>query len=122
MMPWAVDTPWWIHAANYTGHAPRMAAMDDPSIVVDAIVEACVAPKEEQPVGPKARGSKLSHHLFPDLTKRLSADLADCEREKGSAVAHTTGAIYEPMKAGTTVSGGVRERMEREDAGPTAGH
>src|SRR5690606_25831560 len=22
IMPWAVDTPWWIHAANYTGHKP----------------------------------------------------------------------------------------------------
>lgn len=21
IMPWAVDTPWWTHAANYTGHA-----------------------------------------------------------------------------------------------------
>ena len=27
IMPWAVDTPWWTHAANYTGHAPRMAMM-----------------------------------------------------------------------------------------------
>lgn len=40
IMPWAVDTPWWVHAANYTGHKPRMAMMDDPQLVVDAIVEA----------------------------------------------------------------------------------
>jgi len=31
-------------------------------------------------------------------------------------VSDTTGAIYEPMVSGATVSGGMRERMEREDA------
>ena len=36
ILPWAVDTPWWHHSANYTGHAPRMVAMDDTTIVVDA--------------------------------------------------------------------------------------
>lgn len=116
IMPWAVDTPWWVHAANYSGHAPRMAAMDDPSIVVDAIVSACTDPQEQQPVGGKARGAKLSHRIFPDLTKRLSADLADAEVHKGTRVADTTGAIYEPMAEGTGVSGGVRERMKQEDA------
>src|SRR5690606_35281114 len=51
IMPWAVDTPWWTHAANYSGHAPRMAAMDDPQIVIGATVAACQEPKEEQAVG-----------------------------------------------------------------------
>lgn len=115
IMPWAVDTPWWSHAANYTGRTPRMAALDDPQIVVDAIVAACVHPKEEQPVGGKARGAKLSHQLFPDLAEHVSARIAESESKKGVPVAHTTGAIYEPMVAGTTVSGGVRERVERED-------
>lgn len=71
IMPWAVDTPWWNHAANYTGHAPRMAMMDDPQIVIDAILKACIDPKEEQPVGSKAKGSNIMHHLFPDLTERM---------------------------------------------------
>ena len=116
IMPWAVDTPWWTHAANYTGHEPRMAAMDDPSVVVDAIVAACTDPKEEQPVGPKARVSDLSHHLFPDLTERLSAKVADAEVGKAWPLAHTAGTIHEPSVDGTTVDGGIRERMKREDA------
>ncbi|QIG38221.1 SDR family NAD(P)-dependent oxidoreductase [Microbacterium sp. 4R-513] len=115
IMPWAVDTPWWVHAANYTGRTPRMAALDDPQVVVDAIVSACVDPKEEQPVGGKARGTNLAHRLFPDLTERVSAKIAEAESARGTPVAHTTGAIYEPIVAGTTVSGTVRERMERED-------
>jgi short-subunit dehydrogenase len=116
VMPWAVDTPWWSNAANYTGHAPRMAAMDDPSLVVDAIVAACANPKEEQPVGPKARVSTLSHQVFPDLTKRLSAKLIDAELERGARVPHTTGAIYSPIHNGLAIDGGVRERMRAEDA------
>ena len=115
IMPWAVDTPWWTHAANYTGHKPRMAAMDDPQIVVAAIVEACISPKEEHKVGPKARMSDLSHHIFPDLTEHLSAKIADREVNKADPAPPTSGSIYEPMKEGTGINGGIRERMKAED-------
>lgn len=116
IMPWAVDTPWWYHAANYTGRQPRMVAMDDPQIVVDAIVKACLDPKEEQPVGWKAKGSNISHHLFPDLTERLSANIAKSESDKAAPAPITTGAIHEPMDDGLTIEGGLRERMRQEDA------
>jgi short-subunit dehydrogenase len=116
IMPWAVDTPWWYHAANYTGHQPRMAMMDDPQIVIDAIVEACLDPKEEQPVGVKARGFNLSHHLFPDLTERVSAETSKRESDKGGPANITTGAIHQPMDDGLTIQGGLRERMREEDA------
>ncbi|MCS5723434.1 SDR family NAD(P)-dependent oxidoreductase [Herbiconiux sp. CPCC 203407] len=115
IMPWAVDTPWWTHAANYSGHTARMAVMDDPQIVVDAIVAACTDPKEEQPVGPKARTANLSHHLFPGLTERLSAKTADAESKKGDELPPTAGSIFEPVAAGTTVDGGIRARMKEED-------
>jgi short-subunit dehydrogenase len=117
VMPWAVDTPWWSHAANYTGHAGRMLAMDDPAPVVEAIVAACADPREEQPVGWKAHGSRVSHRLLPDFAERVSATIADREAAKGSPAPHTTGAIYAPIPEGTAVAGGVRERMRTEDAG-----
>jgi short-subunit dehydrogenase len=117
IMPWAVDTPWWTHAANYSGHTARMTAMDDPQIVVDAIVAACTDPKEEQPVGAKARTANLSHHLFPDLTERLSAKTADGEAKKGDELAATNGSVFEPVAGGTSVDGGIRARMKEEDAG-----
>lgn len=117
IMPWAVDTPWWYHAANYTGHQPRMTAMDDPQIVIDAIVAACLHPQEEQPVGWKAKGSDIAHHLFPDLTERLSADISKRESDKGAPVSVTSGAIHHPVDDGLTIDGGLRERMKAEDAG-----
>jgi len=115
ILPWAVDTPWWTHTANYSGHAPRMAAMDDPAIVVDAIVAACTDPKEKQPVGVKAHGANLSHQLFPGLTERLSANTAGSEIDKATPVPGSAGSIYEPMAEGTTVDGGIRARMKKED-------
>ena len=115
IMPWAVDTPWWVHAANYTGHQPRMAAMDDPGIVVEAIVKACTDPKEEMPVGPKAHPSNLSHHLFGDLTERMSASIAKREIDKAGPLPPTSGSIYEPMQEGRSIEGGIRERMKAED-------
>lgn len=116
IMPWAVDTPWWIHAANYTGHAPRMAAMDEPELIIAAIVEACTDPKEEMPVGYKAHASAFSHHMFPDLTERVSANLAASERDKAIEVPITNGSVFEPMAQGTTVEGQIRHRMKAEDS------
>ncbi|GAB3815712.1 SDR family NAD(P)-dependent oxidoreductase [Pontibacter rugosus] len=73
--PWAVDTPFWRHAANYSGGTPRMAAMDPPSKVVNAIIRASLRGRNELPVGWKAKGAWLSHRLFPRLTERLSANI-----------------------------------------------
>lgn len=115
VMPWAVDTPWWTHAANYTGHAPRMAAMDDPKIVVEAIVKACTHPQEEQPVGWKAQSSNISHRIFANFSEFLTAKVADHSVSKAMLAPPTTGAIYQPMADTTGVSGGIRERMKRED-------
>jgi hypothetical protein len=93
-----------------------MAAMDDPSEVVEAIVEACVNPRERQSVGWKARGAEVSHRLAPDVTKRVSAGIIDSESAKGEPTPATTGSIHEPTSVGTTVEGGTRARMKREDA------
>lgn len=116
IMPWAVDTPWWDHAANYTGHAARMAAMDDPEIVVDAIVKACTEPREEMPVGPKAGLANISHRLMPDLTEKMSGALSKRESEKGSPRPVTSGTLFKPMAEGRGVDGGIRARMASEDA------
>jgi hypothetical protein len=98
-----------------------MAAMDDPSIVVDAIVRACTHPHLEIPIGPKAHASKLSHHLFPNLTERLSANIAEREVKKAWLMPATTGSLHEPMTEGATVDGGIRERMKQEDSGNASG-
>lgn len=115
IMPWAVDTPWWIHAANYTGHKPRMAAMDDAQIVIDKIAEACLEPKGEITVGAKATASHIFHRIFPRWSEGITADLSKKEAEKADYAPPTTGSIYEPMARGNDVDGNIRERMKKED-------
>lgn len=115
VMPWAVDTPWWEHAANYSGGTPRMASMDDPAKVVDAIVGICIDPQEELAVGWKAKASYGSHKITPDLSERMSADVSHkWQIEDAPPAPPTTGTLYEPMMSGRGVDGGVRERMKRE--------
>jgi short-subunit dehydrogenase len=117
VMPWATDTPWWPHAANYSGGTPRMAAMDDPQKVVDAIVWASMHPREEVPVGWKARASYVSHHIMPDVTERISGDVAHrYQIDTAPPAPPTAGTLYRPMQEGTGIDGGVRERMKQEDA------
>jgi short-subunit dehydrogenase len=117
VMPWAVDTPWWEHAANYSGHTPRMASMDDPQKVVNAIVRAAVYPNEEIPVGWKAQSAVWSHRLAPDITERFSANIAHhYQMEQAPPAPSSDGSLFKPMESGREVSGGVRERMERGDA------
>ena len=117
VLPWAVDTPFFEHAANYTGHAPRMPLMDDPAKVVDIIVRASVHPREEVPAGWKARSAYWGHRIAPDIAERLSASVARSEQfEKGSSAPNGSNAVHQPTPGGTGVDGGVRARMEREDA------
>lgn len=117
IMPWAVDTPWWEHAANYSGHTPRMAGMDDPQKVVNAIVRAALYPHEEIPVGWKAQSAVWSHRLALDITERFSANVAhQYQMEQAPPAPPSDGSLFKAMESGRNVSGGVRERMELEDA------
>ena len=116
VMPWAADTPFFIHNANYTGHAARMIMLDDPRKVVNALVWVSLHPREELPVGWKAQASVSAHNLLPDLTERVAADIHRSELSKGSPVPNSTGSLYQPMPQGRSIDGGIRERRRAEDA------
>lgn len=116
VMPWAVDTPVWEHAANYSGSRPRMVSMDDAQKVVDAIVWTALHPRGKRPVGWKARGATTAARLFPRIATRLASNIVEGQREIAPPAPVTSGAVHEPMETGRTVEGGVRERMQREDA------
>jgi short-subunit dehydrogenase len=115
VMPWAVDTPWWPHAANYSGHAPRMAMMDDPSKIIEALLYVSLHPRPEVPVGWKAQASYSTHGIFPDAVEAISANIQRAELAKGAPAAATSGTLHHPVEQGQGVEGGVRARMKAED-------
>ncbi|CAM3974979.1 SDR family NAD(P)-dependent oxidoreductase [Bordetella bronchialis] len=117
VLPWAADTPVSEHAANYSGRTPRLISMDDPQTVVDAIVWVSIHPQDTLPVGWKARGVYVMHHLLPGTTESIAADMAHREQmEKAPPAPATGGALYRPLPAGTGVDGGNRARQRMEDA------
>jgi short-subunit dehydrogenase len=110
--PWAVNTPFWVHAANYTGKAPCMAAMDDAEKVVDATIWVSLYPQPELPVGWKAQMAWFSHHIMPHFTERLAADIAHRYQIATGAPAPTTeGSLFTPVEAGRGVRGGACEQL-----------
>jgi short-subunit dehydrogenase len=117
VMPWATDTPFFQVAANYSGGTLRMPAMDDSSKAVAAIVRATLHPREEYRVGWKGRFGSFSHWIAPDLTERLSADVVQhWQIDTAPPAAPGSGNLHRPAPGVTGVDGGVRARMEREDA------
>jgi short-subunit dehydrogenase len=116
IMPWAADTPWWRHAANHSGGTPRMAAMDGPQKVVNAIIFASLHRRRELPVGWKARTSYISHHILPHFTERFSANIAHRYQIKTAPPApETSGSLFTPVKGGTGIDDGVRQRIKNEN-------
>ncbi|RST29415.1 SDR family NAD(P)-dependent oxidoreductase [Sphingomonas ginkgonis] len=116
VMPYAADTPFFDHAANYSGHTGRMILMDHPSKIVDALMWVSLHPREELPVGWKAQAATSAHGFLPDLTEHVAADIQLREMRKGAALPATTGAVHAPMAAGRTEEGGVKCRAQAEDA------
>ncbi|CAM3682866.1 SDR family NAD(P)-dependent oxidoreductase [Bordetella flabilis] len=106
VLPWAADTPVLQHAANYTGREPRLVAMDDPQIVVDAIVWIAVHPQEDLPVGWKARGVYVMHRWLPDTTEEIAADMEHkAQMEDVPAAPATSGALHRALQQGRGVEG-----------------
>ena len=117
VLPWAVDTPYWQHTANYSGGTPRMYLMDGPEEVVDAIVWTSIHPTKEYAVGWKAKGAVLGDRIWPGLAERVAADVVHrAQIETAPPAPPTAGSVHEPMRpGGTTVEGGARARMAREN-------
>lgn len=111
--PWAVDTPIWKHAANYTGMEPKMAMMDEPYKIVNAVIRKSLRPKKIVPVGWKAQVSSFSANLFPRFSERLGADMAQKYMiETGPETPDTEGSLYKPVPEGRGVDDGADERMK----------
>ena len=111
--PWAVDTPIWKHAANYTGMEPKMAMMDEPQKVVNAILRKSLRPAKIVAAGWKAQTASFSANVFPRLSEHLGGNMAQKNMiETGPEVPDTKGNIYQPMQEGRGIDDGARKRMK----------
>lgn len=106
VLPWALDTPIWGHAATYTGHRPDLPTKDAPDKAVQAIVRALLQPQKEITVGYKAKMAYWGHRLAPELNERFTADAVQrAEIDWNPVKADTSGNLQHPDQAGQGIRG-----------------
>jgi short-subunit dehydrogenase len=108
VLPTSMDTPFFEHAAQHTGHeATPIPPVYDADKVVDVIVRLATDPEDEVSVGPAGKFMTFAHQLAPDLVEAMmrrqthKAEFKDAKAAEG-----TSGAVKEPKASGTAVGGG----------------
>jgi short-subunit dehydrogenase len=108
VLPAAHDTPFFDHAANYTGHEvqpPR--PLHDPQDVVETLVRLASDPEDREVVGADGVVKILMKHLAPALEEKMAAKyMHRTQMEKAPPAGDTPGAVAAPMPQGS----GVRRR------------
>lgn len=107
VLPMAMDTPFFEHAANYTGHeATPVPPVGDPKTVIDAIVELMDRPEDEVMVGSGGRMTAMAYNLFPSLIEGMVAKQTHHSQIEEAPYAElTTGGVRQPVESGSGTSG-----------------
>jgi short-subunit dehydrogenase len=111
VMPTAHDTPFFDHAANYTGHEVQAPEpLHDPADVVEAIVRLAQDPKDREIVGADGIVKVLMKSLMPGVAEKIAAkQMHRTQMEQAPPGHDSPGAVRSPMPGGTNVSAGRRK-------------
>jgi short-subunit dehydrogenase len=107
VLPTAHDTPFFDHAANYSGHeieAPK--PLHDPDDVVQAIVRLVHSPKDRTLVGSDALMKVLLKRLLPPVSNKVDAKMMKRTIDKAPPAPASPGAVQTPMPGGAEVEAG----------------
>lgn len=111
VLPGAHDTPFFQHAANYTGHeSVPPPPVYDPEKVVDVIVRLATDPEDEVVVGGAARMMAFAEHVMPAVAEKMMGKEAHKTVQKAPMEEPSDGTLREPEPVGTDVRGGWKER------------
>ena len=109
VMPATIDTPFFQHAANYTGRAVKaMPPVYPAEDVAEKIVDLAQRPEREVVVGNAGRLMELQQTLAQGMTERTLATLIDEQHLADEPAPPTPGNLFAPVGEGTGVSGGWR--------------
>ena len=108
VMPTAHDTPFFDHAANYTGRQiepPR--PLHDPDAVVETLVRLAMGPENEEIVGADGIVKLLMKKVAPGVQEKATASyIHRTQMEKAPPAPDSSGAVRQPMREGTEVRAG----------------
>lgn len=107
VMPMAMDTPYYEHAANYTGHEVQpVPPLYDAQKVVDTLVRLVQKPEPEVIVGNLGKFAAAMHNVTPGIVEAVMANRAHKVQMEDAALApDTTGSVHAPMAIGTELHG-----------------
>ena len=108
VLPMAMDTPFFEHASNYTGHeATPIPPLYNAQKVIDVIVRLAMEPEDEVIVGAAGKVAAVAHNLAPHFTENFVGEQTHkCQMEKAPQAGVSHGSVHSPMSAGSEVSGG----------------
>ncbi len=114
ILPGAVDTPIYRHAANYVGREIRpLPPVTSPERVVAAIVRAVDRPKARIVVGRTQRLGVWAHDLTPRLYDRLVGPVVHIGALRNIPTDNHDGNVFEPHPDTNSVDDGWREHDHR---------
>jgi len=98
--PLPTNTPFWINGANYTGHKINPGVMHEPDIVVDAINDLILHPKDEVNVGLKAKVAVKGHRLAPrSVEDNYGEYLRKIQFDQGPSAPPSPGTLYRSVES-----------------------
>lgn len=111
VLPASMDTPFFVHTANYTGHeAVPIPPVYDPQTVVDVILALAVKPQDEVGASAAAGATVVGHNFARAVTEAVMGKMTDTALMQSAPAPDTEGALYSPLPEGTDVTGGYRKK------------
>lgn len=113
VLPSVIDTPFFQHAANFSGRRVRAAPpVYAPEQVAETVVGLVTRPRAEVIVGTAGKLGALQQRLAPNLTRRVVGRAMYRGILAPEPSPATGGALFQPMAEGDTVEGGWRQPSE----------
>lgn len=108
IMPTSMDTPFFEHAANHSGHpVVPIPPVYEPERVIETIIRVAMNPEDEVVVGTRGKIGSVVGKIAPKLFERKMASNVHKElMQQSKRQGATTGSLYEPMSQGEGVHGG----------------
>lgn len=114
VLPMAADTPFFDHAANYTGHTLHPFPITDAEEIVDAIVGVVNAPQDEVTVGLSATAAVIAERMSQTITHGMTGAMQQLLQDEAPEAPVEAGNLHRPLAIGTGVHGSILQRLDVE--------
>jgi NAD(P)-dependent dehydrogenase (short-subunit alcohol dehydrogenase family) len=120
VMPAAIDTPFYVHGANYSGKQPKPPGpIYPPEAVATTIAGLAERPRREVYVGSVGGMTSALRRISPGLYEALYGRVLERDQFTDEPAPRTDGILFEPMAGERSeASGGWRERMPQRAVPP----